>query len=144
MTQRALYGKGINVGLRADGTIFIGDTKKKTNVNLDKPVTLSLRAKPAGKNYKLTLEVLDGKKVLAEVTVDDLSAKRLAGSLALVANKASAEKKHGAIWFDDWSVSGAKIKKYSDRTFGPILWAMHTVSRGSLNMTAQMPPIGGG
>lgn len=141
---RALFGKGIDAGLTANGTLFAGTARKKTKITLDESVVLNLEAKPVGKGYSLKLRVCDsdGKKVLGEVSADNISAEKLTGGLALFADKASGSDKQGAIWFDDWSVSGAKIKQYPDRAFGPILWAMHTVSRGSLYMTAQMPPVG--
>jgi phosphodiesterase/alkaline phosphatase D-like protein len=134
---RALFGQGINAGINADGTIFIGQAKKNTKIDLNKPVVLKLQAKPESNNYSITLQIWDTEetKMLAEISTKSIPAKKLIGSIALLADKA-------AIWFDDFSVSGAKIKQYPDRTFGPIIWAMHTLSRGQLNMTAQMPPIG--
>lgn len=44
--------------------------------------------------------------------------------------------------FSDWEISGDKITVHKDRTFGPILFTQYTLSRGTLKMTAQMPPVG--
>jgi phosphodiesterase/alkaline phosphatase D-like protein len=45
-------------------------------------------------------------------------------------------------WFKDWTISGTKVDAHPDRAFGPILFAMHTLSRDVLKMTAQMAPLG--
>ncbi|MEZ6144088.1 MAG: hypothetical protein R3B91_01385 [Planctomycetaceae bacterium] len=45
-------------------------------------------------------------------------------------------------WFRDLKVSGTKVVETPEHAFGPILYAMHTLSRGVMTMTAQMPPIG--
>jgi len=45
-------------------------------------------------------------------------------------------------WFRDWSLSGSKVVHHPDRAFGPLMGAMHTLSGGTLKMTAQMGPLG--
>ncbi|MCD4731574.1 MAG: alkaline phosphatase D family protein, partial [Bacteroidales bacterium] len=44
--------------------------------------------------------------------------------------------------FSEWKISGEKISFYKNRAFGPILFAQYTLSKGTLKITAQMPPIG--
>jgi len=47
-------------------------------------------------------------------------------------------------WFRNWTVSGSRVQAHEDRAWGPILFAMHTVSRGVMKLTAQMAPVGVG
>ena len=70
----------------------------------------------------------------------------LTGGLALVvdfddAGLSREDTNHPSFWFEDWQVDGTRVRAYPERTFGPILFAMHTLSKGSLYMTAQMPPL---
>ncbi|MGD8278115.1 MAG: alkaline phosphatase D family protein, partial [Gemmatimonadota bacterium] len=45
-------------------------------------------------------------------------------------------------WFDALRVSGGRIERHDDRAFGPVAGTMHTLSRGTLGLTAQLMPIG--
>ncbi|HET7102411.1 MAG TPA: alkaline phosphatase D family protein, partial [Terriglobia bacterium] len=45
-------------------------------------------------------------------------------------------------WFADWMLGGTKVDAHDDRTYGPILFALYTVSRGVLKLSAQCPPLG--
>ena len=45
-------------------------------------------------------------------------------------------------WFRDWTLGGTKVVHHPARAFGPVMGAMHTVSRGTIKMTAQMGPLG--
>ncbi len=45
-------------------------------------------------------------------------------------------------WFRDWKVSGSSVAAHPERAYGPILFTLHTLSRGTLNLTAQMAPVG--
>ena len=44
-------------------------------------------------------------------------------------------------WFHEWRVAGSKIEPPPERAFGPILYSLHTLSRGVLKLTAQLAPI---
>ncbi len=45
-------------------------------------------------------------------------------------------------WFTDWTVAGSKVDEHEDRTYGPILFTLYTVSRGTMKLSAQFPPLG--
>jgi hypothetical protein len=101
---------------------------------------------------------------LAEVAREDIRPGWLTGGLALVSSSGPVEPTPPAnieaidfglatkpgtarggtmrFWFKDWTISGTKVDAHPDRAFGPILFAMHTLSRGALKMTAQMAPVG--
>ena len=48
----------------------------------------------------------------------------------------------GLFGFSDWTIQGTKITATPEQSFGPILWTMYSISRGTLKMTAQMPVLG--
>jgi hypothetical protein len=97
--------------------------------------------------------------LLSSESSSKLTADQLVGNVALVANfgaaegpKAQNKKKPagenafqssgvGTFRFVDWTLSGDKVKR-SAKLFGPILFTQYTVSRGTLKLTAQFPPLG--
>lgn len=162
----AVRGYGTNAGMASDGRLFIG------RLGSDAPsvpapfqnIELRLRAEPAGTAYRVVLEAnKDGAKV-AEVARDDIQPAWMIGGVALVSSSgeiadtppanievidpgfdAKAGTQRGGtlrFWFRDWTVSGSKLTAHPERTFGPILFAMHTLSRQVLKLTAQMAPVG--
>jgi alkaline phosphatase D len=161
---RAIHGRGMNVGVTAEGRLFIGEVKGPApRVNLDQELKLDLQARPSGSSYAVTLRADDpnGKK-LAEVT-RQVSGEWLEGGVALVCSSGKVEptpKPLGKLtgydfyppgqgrggtmrfWFTDWALGGSKVDAHDDHTFGPILFALYTVSRGVLKLSAQCPPMG--
>ncbi len=163
----AVRGVGMNAGLSMDGRLFIGESRQPSP-GVPPPFTaveLRLAAEPAGAAYKVRLEAYDKSgKLLSGMERPDIQPAWLTGGIALVchsgqfrgvlqAEEASLDpaapgtegKARGGtvrFWFRDWKVSGDKVDAHEDRTFGPILWAMHTLSRRVLKMTAQMAPVG--
>lgn len=149
-----LFGTGIPAGITSDGKLFIGRlprprTKAITDIVDD--VTLQIEATPTADTYSLSLTAIDtkSKKQLGQQTMKNVEASKLVGNLALVCNHAANRRPHvngegrlARFWFRDWKVSGSKVIDDQSQQFGPILYAMHTLSRGVLKITAQMPPMG--
>lgn len=114
-------------------------------------VVLSLHGKQREDDCELTLTAKspDGKELASITRV--VKKEDAVGGLALVceATKPSGEARgtrwtggNCRFWFRDWTVSGSKVAGDDDQGFGPILWSAYTLSRGTLTMTAQMPPVG--
>jgi hypothetical protein len=125
------FSKGTVAGIQADGQIFIGDksvTLPESFENGD--LTLDLTVLRSEGSSKVMLECTDLKGTTAIVEVDGLSDTE--GMIALECT--------GEYWFDDFSLKGSMVRPGS--AFGPILFTMYTLSRGTLKITAQMPPIG--
>lgn len=159
----AVRGFGLNAGIAADGRLFIGTLEAAApKVALADEMHLRLRAAPTGESYAVTLEALDASgRPLGEVRRAALPADWLTGGVALVCSSGPVEptplplepsggakpgtNRGGTLrfWFRDWSVSGSKVAVQEDRAFGPILFAMHTLSRRVLKLTAQMAPVNG-
>ncbi len=163
----AIYGTGVNAGISADGRLFIGRLDAgapQITQPLDN-VELALEAKPTGARYQLRLIARGGNgAVLGEVVSDDIEPAWLTGGVALVCSSAPVEEtpnstsvavtmsginkrnaeRGGALrcWFRNWRLSGDKVTVHPERAWGPILFAMHTVNRGVMKLTAQLAPIG--
>lgn len=151
----ALFGRGLEAGVRTDGSVFVASVTAPQKIDMSGPVKLKLSVKPANKGpYAVILMATDaaGKSVQAEVVV---KAEKVEGHFALVSNWSETASKEGRanatlrggdvrFWFADWKVSGEKIEANPARAFGPILHAQYTLSRGVMKLTAQMPPVGKG
>ncbi len=144
------FGSGVPAFLTTDGRLKLANKVAKLEQTPSlSDVTLKLAASPEPGGYQLSLTALnsvDGVElgqVQASVPVD-----RMIGNIALAHNPRGGGKKPDALfWFADWKVEG-DFDFSPDRTFGPILWAMHTLSDSRsdeghvMKMTALLPPIG--
>ncbi|TAM82752.1 MAG: twin-arginine translocation signal domain-containing protein [Acidobacteria bacterium] len=161
---RAIHGRGLNAGITAEGKLFIGEVKTSTpRVKLNQELRLNLNAQPSGGRYAVTLRAEDTiGKTLAEVT-RQVQGGWLEGGVALVSSSGKVEptpkplgnltgyafyppkqERGGNVrfWFADWIVDGNKVDGHVNHTFGPILFALYTVSRGVLKLSVQCPPMG--
>ena len=159
----AVHGRGMNAGVNADGRLFLGTIDPSSpKVDLTHDLRLDLHAAPSNGGYKVVLRAtsLSGEHS-AEIS-REVPAEWLTGSLALVCSSGPVEptpatqpslesfnfyppNQHSGgtmrFWFADWTVSGSKVDEHDDRTYGPILFALYTVSRGTLKLSAQFPPL---
>lgn len=133
------YGKGLRTGISLKGILFIGERSKPLPDNFNySDFTLSVTGRRIGNNTGLILTCKDKDGKSADITYE--SQADITGLVALVNN---FEETGGAnFWFKDFSLSGSKTSEKPENTFGPILWSMYTLSKGNLNIMAQMPPIG--
>ncbi len=156
----ALRGRGLDCGITTEGVLFLGRKRLQTGQPFTSGrIVLQGRPEPDG-SYTLKLQVTDtGGTSRPALTLKDVPAATLEGSLALVNNhpfplprRAGRRRRRvpasARFAFWDWTIRGEKAELHPERAFGPILWAMHTLSdsRGPegfvLKMTAQMPPMG--
>ncbi|MBI3681169.1 MAG: alkaline phosphatase D family protein [Acidobacteria bacterium] len=145
----AVHGEGVNMGILADGRLFIHTPEAgapKVSLQADE---LLLRLTASSGN--LLLEVLDksGAK-LAELSRSNTAADWMEGGVAIVCSSAEvqsaprrAAQRGGTMrfWFRNWTLSGSKVAGHPERAFGPIFFAMHTLSRRVLKVTAQLAPL---
>ncbi|MCG6921809.1 MAG: alkaline phosphatase D family protein [Acidobacteria bacterium] len=159
----AVRGAGLNAGVAGDGRLFIGalEADAPRVSSLDRRLLLHLRAEPAGDAYRLTLTATHEGGATVTLTREDVPADWLTGGLALVCSSGEVwdtptapemlagfgERRGTArggafrFWFHEWRVAGTKIDDHPERAFGPILFALHTLSRGILKVTAQLAPL---
>jgi len=116
-----------------------------------------------GQPYRLIVSVQDAATgaEIGGATYENIPAEYLSGNVGLVSHNSRHTEENGqaegrelrpfesavattgpGYWFRDWQVSGSKLVHHPDRAFGPLMGAMHTLSRGVLKMTAQMGPLG--
>ncbi len=165
----AIYGRGMNVGINADGRLFIGSLDTSApRVDLGNEMHLQLHARPSVNGYAVSLRATSAQGGHVAETTRDVPSEWLTGGLALVCSSGPVEPTPVALepitfdddgdfsfyppqqqrggtmrfWFTDWTVGGSKVDNHDDRTYGPILFTLYTVSRGTLKLSAQFPPLG--
>lgn len=140
----AYFGTGVNAGVDTDRNLFLGEQTLllPESFSLD-CFTLKVNAAHVDGGYELTLQAEDDSGLLSEALVKtDLDG--MYGAIALVNNHQTGRKYGGntRFWFDDLDIQGGALVQQEEEAFGPILWSMYTLSRGTLKMSAQMPPLG--
>lgn len=162
----AIYGRGMNVGLNADGRLFIGQLEPSaTRVDLSGELRLQLHATPSAQGYKVMLRAADTEGLRAAEISREVPAEWLTGGVALVCSSGQVKATPVAFpaikdfsfyppdqqaggtmtfWFKNWMLGGTKVDKHEDRAYGPILFTLYTVSRNILKLSAQFPPLGEG
>tara|TARA_X000000950_G_scaffold48312_1_gene56106 strand:+ start:6970 stop:9492 length:2523 start_codon:yes stop_codon:yes gene_type:complete len=145
-----IMGKGLAAGIKINGKLFIGNVDSDESIAFSGVVTLRVEAKPSTKKgfHRLSLSALNGSEgteILGTIS-QEVRSESLQGNLAIGCNMDGQSKEQGSklarFWFSNWKAQGSMIQSRPDLAFGPILYAMHTLSRGVLNLTAQMPPLG--
>ena len=166
--DHAVRGEGMPIGITNEGQLFIGFIDPEApKIDLGpEPLVLSIEANHTGNNiYKIELVVSDQNgQALATYSRNDVDNRLMIGGMALTCSaypplevkdarqtveypdwgtEANTDRTGDfRFWFKNWRVSGTKVKYYPERSFGPILFTQFTVSKQSLNLTAQMPPLG--
>ena len=153
----AVRGAGLNAGIAGDGRLFIGTIEEGAPrvSSLDRRVALRFEAEPDGDGYRLTLTATHEGGATVAVTRAGVPGDWLTGGLALVCSSGAVwptptapevlpgfgERRGTArggafrFWFHGWTVAGSKVDAHPERAFGPILFALHTLSRGDLTLT---------
>ncbi|MCH2378094.1 MAG: hypothetical protein MK236_01605 [Pedosphaera sp.] len=149
-----LKGGGFNVGVHTDGTLVLGNKSTKPNAviaaEMKKEITLAFSAVPGPNGFVLTLRVGRANGNIIGRHTATLKAGSFYGSIALVNNLYTTPRRgqkakvqsQALFWFDDWKLIGNKITAHKERAWGPILWAMHSLSRDVMKMTVQLVPLG--
>ena len=124
----------------------IEPTSRASTESVPDDITLTLHAAPesGGDTYWLDVRALDtaSGEVVARAAYAGIPAHQLDGNLALVSHRGSRDADGPGHWFDDLELGGSKVVGAPERSFGPIAGAFHTLSGGTLKMTAQMMPLG--
>ncbi|WP_373515034.1 alkaline phosphatase D family protein [Persicitalea sp.] len=146
----AIYGAGLNVGVRADGKWVIGDKILNSDYSPDLSLgnlSLYILGTPlTNGDYNLTLRLADGASIFAESKDNRVTAEAIIGGLALVshADIKSQQEITPGIRFEEWLVEGNKVNIHEDHTYGPIYFAQYTLSNGTVKLSAACAPMGSG
>lgn len=92
--------------------------------------------------YEVTARTVADGDVLSEATLR-LPAAAVTGNVALLSHRGGKAGGRG-FWFRDLRFGGDKLEVHPERSFGPILGALYTLSHDTLKLTAQMAPLGDG
>ncbi|MBN2410380.1 alkaline phosphatase D family protein [candidate division KSB1 bacterium] len=146
---------GLAAAINGEGRIVFFDNEKDlapittassegepVKLTAEQDIQLSAAVKPDGDKYSIIMTATNAKtgELLNKASIDNVDAARLSGNIALVAN-GGADAGGRSFWFKKWQVSGSKMAAHDERTFGPVLCSMFTLSKKTLKMTAQMPPL---
>ena len=105
-------------------------------------VRLNLELVPAGDKYEIIMSAASqggqGAETSAKISISDVE--RLTGNIAIVAN-GGGNTRENSFWFNNWNIKGSKLKVIPDQKFGPVLGVLYTISKGTLKMSVQMPPL---
>jgi phosphodiesterase/alkaline phosphatase D-like protein len=150
---------GYMAGVTSEGKLFGPGIESKTTLPKSalEDLRLTLKVEHKGDNCDYALEArspsmeANGKAFMSIKKTMRLK-KGLLGNFALFADY--SQKNHAPsipadiqefqtdASFQDWQISGNKMKQNLDQTFGPILWTQYTLHRGVMKMTAQVSPMG--
>ena len=138
------FGRGIKLGVSTEGFAFLGHQVKELPEGFDL-TGFSIEVEGTHTRGKLTIQMAlfnDVGEKLLELSVqpDEL----VRGVVQLINNISTSDSRNNGpkFWFDNLSLNGKKFERRDDNRFGPVLWTMYTLSRGTLKLTAQLPPLG--
>jgi alkaline phosphatase D len=133
------FGGGIKAGVSLTGFAFLKDEK----VDLPEGFDFSdFNISVSGNYNSLKLKITDKNSVQVELSskiegIQGLIV--LANNLNLGGNEKPGKSKFA---FDDLKISGSKVIEKPENAFGPILWTMQTLSKGTVKLMAILPPVG--
>jgi len=134
------FGNGVKAGVSLNGYAFLKNEKTELPEDFD---FSDFNLKVTGNNSKLKLAVLNKEgEVVQELTSDH---EPIHGLVAVVNNFMLDENEpqgKSNFVFDDIVLKGSKVIEKQENSFGPVLWTMHTMSKGTVKLMALLPPVG--
>ena len=140
---------GLLAGINSIGELVILDMEKNLEplaksdpvpVLLDKigdGLSIIATIQPVNDNY-----IINFTEISTATTIScEIPGEKLTGNIAIVAHKGGVDGS-GSFWFKDLNLSGSKLSIDPERSLGPIVSTMHTLSRQKLKMSVQMMPVG--
>ena len=166
--DNAVRGRGFPVGITTGGELFIGkldeERKADADISLEELVIDIQALEQTNGKYSIVLNVEDINGRAYSIKRENIPEDWIEGGVAIVCHSgaligfpderkkvsypnwgmAEGTKRGGNVrfGFSDLLISGAKVSRYEERAYGPILFAQYTLGENELNLTAQMPPVG--
>lgn len=141
----AVYGKGLDVGLTADGKLKIGESLFENAISkLPNSIELILSSEPKEEGkQELTVKVIDQQtqKVWIQQNGIEVDNSVLQGNFALLCDVHTKDQVKSIASFDNWIIESDSIYSNSENLYGPICFAQYTLHRRKLKLTAQLAPI---
>lgn len=136
------FGNGMDMGINTAGYAFLEQQTVDLPEGLDyNHLKLHVAANKNGNEVRFEVQDGSGKQLVQLAATPE---KPLKGIVQIVNNFRGGESKNNGpkFWYDNIKIGGEKFLHQPQNQFGPILWAMHTLSRNTLKLTAQLPPVG--
>lgn len=144
----AIFGRGVDVGVRMNGKPFIGKRVFESQIPVAKLEQLSVAVNEEKVTLTITLQ-----QQQTQVFTHKLTREQTTGHVALVCHRdapaptgrrgtATARGGNVRFWFRDWRLVGDRVVAHPERSWGPILWTQYTLSKGVMKMNAQLAPLG--
>jgi phosphodiesterase/alkaline phosphatase D-like protein len=134
------FGKGVNAGVSLQGFAFLNDKRAELPEDFDfSEVSITV----SGNDNQLKMNVADKNGNSPEEL--SLDVEGIQGLVAVANNMrlGGNEKPGNSLFsFDALKLSGSKVIAQPENAFGPVLWTMYTLSKGTVKMMALLPPIG--
>ncbi len=139
---------GLFLGISGDGQALIEDLSSGGEISLDSGntptalpantrLTLSTTYLPDTGEYALTINAFNDSNTLFSTATTTVPSDQILGSFGLLSHHGSGSARY---WFDNFAGSGPALQTEPDRHLA-ILGTMYTLSRGTLKLTAQLPPL---
>lgn len=121
-----------------DGVLATSDDALATTEN----VAMVVEGRRSGDTYVLDILAFSPEQTSDTISLSlpEVSAARLVGNLALVSHASSSNGPR--FWFASWQMDGSKLDAFNSRMLGPVVGTQHTLSEGTLKLTAQFMPLG--
>jgi phosphodiesterase/alkaline phosphatase D-like protein len=138
----------INLGVRGDGVVFLGNTEAEQRVDPTEPLILRLSNNQFG--FGLTVfrkndqAKSDGfAEPAAQVTMKVIP-EQLQGNIALAVDGPGqgGGKSEAKAVFVSWTGEGDALTKNASNAFGPILWSQYTRQGNNIKALAMLAPMG--
>ncbi len=137
------HGRGLNLGVRTEGVLFIEDQTVSLPADFDwGNFHIRLEGNFSTTEKGITLKLVNQQmEEIAQLRKEDMD--DIEGLIVLGVNHhvAAPFSSGPSFWFDDLEISGTKVSYKPGNRFGAILWAMYTNSRNVLKLTAQLAPV---
>ncbi len=144
-------GAGRFVGIDQEGRLFLADFSQGNAILARSPaglratdsLELTIRVAPEGDEARVFLQArsVSSREPLIELAGGPFPIGSLTGGIALVSHGPEGTGSRG--WFGHLRIEGRGVEMLPEGALGPILGAQHTMSRGSLRLSAQLFPVSG-
>jgi alkaline phosphatase D len=138
------FGEGIKAGVNTEGYAFLQQQIIQLPKNFDlSKFRIEVIGKTTSEGFLLQMNVLNANgNLLAELSAKP--ERSIKGIVQLVNNFRNVKSKNNGprFWYDNLMLEGKKFENHPENRFGPVLWTMFTLSRNTLKLTAQLPPVG--
>jgi len=132
----------LQMGVRADGKLFIANEVSKTAVDLNQPVvleahyingTMRLEARSPGVSDPRSAVRVQRK----------VNSEEIVGNIGLaVDGPEDGEQDSMHVQFEGWSAKGEGLTQTKSNAFGPILWSQYTRQGNNVKALAMIAPMG--